>query len=370
MDIPKALALLKRLLGDVPRLKSLADNPKNEELPAWDNEVKRIIRETFGRDSKESVSYGSITVLKRVKTQADKEKAYLDYVSQQEQALKNIIQEYDLPTEVETPSDDRGNMKAALEHFHEGFIRYTKLVMAKRIGSLTSEQESELQTLSVPLQREYGVLKEVIEKYGGSSVLLLQGGNYKYEAFSSVFNYTIFSPSALQAVVDTAIATLNMAIGKLGEPVETGKLPREAVFQSGKPYDAYVTNKKIIAAATKTLMIVDRYVDDTLLTLLGNVQPNARIKILTEKMTGDFELAGKKLKEQRQKDQQGSLEVRKSGKIHDRFVFVDDKIFHVGASIKDAGDRMYFMSEVERPDIKSKLIRMISDYWDKADVIL
>jgi hypothetical protein len=97
MDIPQALALLKRLLDDVPRLKRLASSPKNAELPTWDDEVKRTIKETFGRNSKEYARYDGIFSLKYVKTQADKELAYIDYISQREKALRDIIQEYDIP---------------------------------------------------------------------------------------------------------------------------------------------------------------------------------------------------------------------------------------------------------------------------------
>ena len=75
MDILTALALLRRLLDDVPRLKRLAPNPKNEELPTWDNEVRRILKETFGPDSKEYTRYDGICLLRRVETQVDKEQA-------------------------------------------------------------------------------------------------------------------------------------------------------------------------------------------------------------------------------------------------------------------------------------------------------
>ena len=227
MDILRALALLERLLDDVPRLKRLASNPQNAELPTWDNEAKRIITETFGPDSKEYARYDGIFLLKKVEIQADEEQAYIDYISQREKALKDIIQEHDLPTKVELHADGRVNTKAEIEHFYNGFIRYKELVMAKKRGSLTSEQESELQTLSIHLQRSYGSLKEVIEKYGGPSVVLLQGGKHEYEAFSSAFNYTIFSSGALAAVMDTAIATLNMAIGDLGKPLDSEQLPQE-----------------------------------------------------------------------------------------------------------------------------------------------
>ncbi len=59
MDISKSVALLKACLDHVPRIKSLYHNPKNQEVVQWDGEVKRIIIDTFGRDSKEYTRYNS-----------------------------------------------------------------------------------------------------------------------------------------------------------------------------------------------------------------------------------------------------------------------------------------------------------------------
>lgn len=87
-------------------------------------------------------------------------------------------------------------------------------------------------------------------------------------------------------------------------------------------------------------------------------------------MKGDFQLAGQKFKEQREKSQQGAVEIRKSGKFHDRFIVADGKVFHIGASIKDAGEKACFMSEVEGADIKTTLKKAISAYWDEAEIVL
>jgi hypothetical protein len=87
-------------------------------------------------------------------------------------------------------------------------------------------------------------------------------------------------------------------------------------------------------------------------------------------MKGDFELAGKKFKKQSETAQQGTLTVRKSSKFHDRFIVVDDKMFHLGTSIKDAGDKVFAMSEFEGADIKSEMSRLISSYWAEADIVL
>ena len=91
MEISEVVALLKRLKDDVPRLKRLASNPKNLELPAWDKEIIRIIKETFGSDSKELIRYDGSHLLRRVNNQQEKEQAYIDHISQREDALKDIM---------------------------------------------------------------------------------------------------------------------------------------------------------------------------------------------------------------------------------------------------------------------------------------
>ena len=107
-----------------------------------------------------------------------------------------------------------------LEQFHDKFDYYRALVLAQKglkVKSLTlpNKQLREIRNLSSELQRKYGSLKEVIEKYGGSTEVLLQGGEYKCEAFTSAFSYTGFDPVALEVVMDTAIAAINIAIGNL-----------------------------------------------------------------------------------------------------------------------------------------------------------
>lgn len=260
--------------------------------------------------------------------------------------------------------------KPELELFHDGFIRYRELVLKKRREGLTDVEESEFQTLSNQLQRKYGRLQKVIKEYGGSSELLLQGGEYKCEALSSAFDYTMFDPGALEAVLDKAIATINMAIGNLEEPLDSQQPQKGDIFPSGKPYDAYEAIRNIVTTATKNILIVDPWVDGTLFSLLSTVQPNVKIQILTENMKGDFELAGQKFKEQYEKAQRGTLDVRKSDKFHDRFIIADGRIFHIGASLKDAGNKTFALSEFDGSEVKSKISKIISGHWNRAKTVL
>jgi hypothetical protein len=148
-------------------------------------------------------------------------------------------------------------------------------------------------------------------------------------------------------------------------------LPSEAIYPAGTPYDAYKDIRAIISAASTKLVIVDPYVDGTLFDLLGNAQADVQIQVLTRTMKGDFQLAGRKFKEQREKAQKGGLEVRvESGEFHDRFIIADDRVFHLGASIKDAGEKHCATSEFEDSRIKQMVMKITSESWDAASVVI
>lgn len=123
----------------------------------------------------------------------------------------------------------------------------------------------------------------------------------------------------------------------------------------------------IISEASTELMIVDPYVDSTIFELLKNAQPTVQIQVLTRHMEGDFQLAGKKFKEQREKSGGSALTVRtEGGDFHDRFIVADGRVFHLGASIEDAGKKVFAMSEIEASRNKEVLIENISKSWHTA----
>jgi hypothetical protein len=260
---------------------------------------------------------------------------------------------------------------AELGQFINEFARYKDFVIMPEKKRVAVNVEAEFQKLRLKLLREYGRLKPVIEKYSGPTRVHIPNVRYEYEAFASVLgNYEEFGPRNLKLLVDSAITAINITIGSLEKGLESEQVPLEAIYPSGTPYNAYKDIRDKLTTATRKLIIVDPYVDSTLFNMLEKVQHGVAIQVLTRNMKGDFKLAGQKFNEQREKAQQGILEVRKSGKIHDRFVVGDDKFFHLGASIKDAGTKMCAMSEFEGSDIKSKLTETISGYWAEAEIVL
>lgn len=135
---------------------------------------------------------------------------------------------------------------------------------------------------------------------------------------------------------------------------------------AGSQHDAYKEIRNIVKQASTDIMIVDPYVDDSLWILLTNIPAACKICVLTQTMKADFTLEAKKFTAQHK----NSVEVRTTSAYHDRFVIVDNKrCFHLGASIKDAGNKTFAMSEMSRPAIVRAALDDIFREWASADLV-
>jgi hypothetical protein len=135
---------------------------------------------------------------------------------------------------------------------------------------------------------------------------------------------------------------------------------------AGSQHDAYVEIRKIIQQATTEILIVDPWVDDSLWTLLSNVPPNCGIRVLTQQMKNDFQLEAKKFAAQHK----NVISVRQTKNYHDRFIVVNAKrCFHLGASIKDAGNKACALSEISSPAIAASVIMDVEAEWTKAIIV-
>jgi len=129
------------------------------------------------------------------------------------------------------------------------------------------------------------------------------------------------------------IAVLQSAVTQLRWKL---KDPNQVFLPAGSQHDAYVELRKIIQLATSEILIVDPYVDETLWQLLTNLSAGVKIRILTDQMKGDFRLEARKFAAQHG----NIIEVRQTSKYHDRFIVEDGtRCWHVGASLKDAGNK-------------------------------
>ncbi len=114
-------------------------------------------------------------------------------------------------------------------------------------------------------------------------------------------------------------------------------------------------------------MIVDPAVDSTLFTLLGNVKPGVQIQLLTRKIDRDSLVAAQAFGAERKKAG-GLLEVRiESRDFHDIFVVADERLYHIGTSIKDAGTQGLSVIEMESPRHKKTMLDAIFESWDSVE---
>lgn len=140
---------------------------------------------------------------------------------------------------------------------------------------------------------------------------------------------------------------------------------KERIFSSGTQHDAYVEIKKIFQLAKTSLFIIDTYIDGTIFEIISTIPaPNLKIQILTYKLQSDFTHEAVKFLAQYKKFQ---LDVRKSKEVHDRFIIIDQsKCFHIGASIKDAGGKLFMIKEIMD---STTLLNQINSIWDSANCV-
>ena len=126
--------------------------------------------------------------------------------------------------------------------------------------------------------------------------------------------------------------------------LESDKLHSEkGVFYNGQVFDAYTFVSDIIRRAKSSIILLDNYVDDTVLTLLGKRSDNVTATIYTKNISNQL-----RLDLQRYNSQYLPIEVEIFSNAHDRFLIIDDtELYHIGASLKDLGKKWFAFSRMD-----------------------
>lgn len=130
--------------------------------------------------------------------------------------------------------------------------------------------------------------------------------------------------------------------GKVDFFLKTSLPPREGVLFDGQIFDAYVFVCDLIKRARKRIVLIDNYIDETVLTLLNKRNRGVLATIYTKRIDDNL-----RLDIERHNDQYMPVNVRTASNIHDRFLIIDDTLYHIGASIKDLGKKLFAFSQME-----------------------
>ncbi|MCD6367434.1 MAG: DNA-binding protein, partial [Bacteroidales bacterium] len=146
---------------------------------------------------------------------------------------------------------------------------------------------------------------------------------------------------------------LSPKVKEIDLQLKTNLPPNQGIFYNGQVFDAFLLITDIIKTAKKSIVLIDNYVDETILTMLDKRKPGCKAVIYTKKISKQMELALAKHNEQYPK-----IELKKLTTAHDRFLIIDNKtVYHFGASLKDAGKKWFAFSKLDMDanDIIEKL---------------
>ncbi|MDE6682445.1 MAG: virulence RhuM family protein [Muribaculaceae bacterium] len=139
---------------------------------------------------------------------------------------------------------------------------------------------------------------------------------------------------------------LEYRIAKTEEKIDfilhTSLPPREGIFFDGQIFDAYTLMCDLVRSARRRIILVDNYVDDSVFRQLDKRRSGVTATIFTPSLSRTL-----RQDLERHNAQYAPIEIKTYRKAHDRFLIIDDSVYHVGASFKDLGKKLTAFSQME-----------------------
>ena len=135
--------------------------------------------------------------------------------------------------------------------------------------------------------------------------------------------------------------------------IQSSLPPKQGIFFDGQIYDAYSFVAELVRSAKRRIVLIDNYIDDTVLTLLSKRAEGVEAVVYTGKISKQLQLDIDK-----HNAQYSPVEVRTFSKAHDRFLIIDEKVYLIGASIKDLGKKWFGFTLMENTEAEELLGKM------------
>ena len=176
----------------------------------------------------------------------------------------------------------------------------------------------------------------------GYRVKSVRGTQFRIWANSVLKEYLLKGYSINQRLSELE-KTVALHSEKIDFFVRTSLPPVEGIFFDGQIFDAYKFATDLIKSAKESIVLIDNYVDESVLLMLSKRNPGVSATIYTQKITAQLQLDLDK-----HNDQYPPINIRTYRNSHDRFLIVDDKdVYHIGASLKDLGKKLFAFSKLE-----------------------
>lgn len=179
----------------------------------------------------------------------------------------------------------------------------------------------------------------------GYKVNSKQGTQFRIWATNVLRDYLLKGYALNQRMdrIENNYENLSKEVSKISLQLKTKELPNQGIFYNGQVFDAYVFVAGLIKKAKSDIILIDNYVDETVLTLLAKRNKEVSATIYTLSISKQLQLDLNKHNSQYPKIK--AIEFRET---HDRFLIIDQKeLYHFGASLKDLGKKWFAFSKME-----------------------
>lgn len=138
--------------------------------------------------------------------------------------------------------------------------------------------------------------------------------------------------------------------------VSNNVIPKQKIFFEGQTFDAHIFVSTIIRSAKKEILLIDNFIDETVLSLFSKRKPTVKVVIYCKKINSELRQDLKKYN-----FQYPPIEIKEFELSHDRFIIIDQKTtYHFGASLKDLGKKWFAVSKFDNKALK--LLKKLASY--------
>lgn len=160
---------------------------------------------------------------------------------------------------------------------------------------------------------------------------------------TSVLKHYIQNGYAINAhkITEQRLSTLENDVATIKSHIKNNTIEfKQGIFYNGQIFDAYVLLSNLISSAKSSIVLIDNYIDASILTLFSK-NPHVTCTLYTSNISKQLELDIQKYTKQ-----YGNLSVKMTKNFHDRFLICDETVYHFGASLKDLGHKVFAVNKI------------------------
>jgi hypothetical protein len=232
----------------------------------------------------------------------------------------------------------------------------TKQNISLHINNCFKEGELEKESTvknSLTVQKEGNrIVKRKVEYYNldviisvGYRVKSKQGTQFRKWATQILKDYLLRGYAVSQRVdrIENEMYSMKKDIGEIKLQLNSNLPPNQGIYFNGQIFDAWVFVSELVKSAEKSLILIDNYVDESVLNLFLKRKDGVVVEIYTANLTSIL-----KTDLEKHNKQYSPIKIKIYKNAHDRFLIIDEKyVYHIGASLKDLGIRLFGFSKME-----------------------